>query len=39
MNAPFMVRVHHTNVQFCWSGVTGMIAARSGCAGLAMAVT
>jgi hypothetical protein len=31
--------VHHNKVQFCWSGVTGMIAARSGCAVLAMAET
>jgi hypothetical protein len=30
MNAPRIVFVHQTRVQFCWKGVTGMIAARRG---------
>ena len=28
--APLIVFVHQSNVQFCWSGVTGITAARSG---------
>src|SRR5947208_2471670 len=30
MKAPRIVFVHQIKVQFCWNGVTGMIAARSG---------
>jgi hypothetical protein len=30
MKAPRIVLVHQIKVQFCWKGVTGMIAARRG---------
>jgi len=30
MKAPRIVLVHQIKVQFCWNGVTGMIAARRG---------
>jgi hypothetical protein len=37
MNAPFIVAVHQMRLQFCWSGVTGMIAAFIGGRGLVIA--
>jgi hypothetical protein len=33
-SAPRIVFVHHTSEQFCWYGVTGIIAARIGASGM-----
>jgi hypothetical protein len=30
MTTPSLVFVHHSSVQFCWNGVTGMMPARIG---------